>query len=188
MDEVQFHEHKSPRKVLESILGNRRQDRLTQAGLASSENTAIPFQSNVRPSEYQEPRFAGVTFTRGKTLKTSNNPYNPTLKTYDKWKDWPSKRIPETIAYNDQPVVNVMRKLPNAPGRYLIADDAEGTMYAEIRTEENPQFQYSAHQPPETPAGYEGQWYITAEEHPRWEFIGERVSRPQKAPTQQTVP
>ena len=42
MDEVQYQARGSPRKILESVLEQKRWDRLVQAGLASSENTAVP--------------------------------------------------------------------------------------------------------------------------------------------------
>jgi hypothetical protein len=180
MDEVQFPQRNSPRMVLEAVLEGKRQQRLAQAGLAYSENTAIP----PRPQSDREPKFADLTFTHGNTLKAQEKSAN---WTYDRWKNWPgTTKIPGgRIAYNAEPIVNVMRELPNASGRYMVSTEMGDTIYAEIRTDENPQFDHSDENPPETPPGWVGDWFITAEETPRWEFIGEHA--PPKQQTRQPV-
>jgi hypothetical protein len=180
MDELQF-QRDSPRKILESVLEGNRKDRLAQAGLASpsmeldpSENTAIPQKRFQQKNSEIAPQFADLTFTRGNTLKSN--------WTYDRWEKWPGKRAPQL---NTAPIVNMIRKLPQVTGKYTLTGDVDRTIYAEIRTEEHPEYLYSATNPPGIPPGYDGSWFITEENPPRWElvgkFVGEKVhesSRP----------
>ena len=111
MDEIQFVE--SPRKILESILREKRNRRLTQAGLPSSDNTVVSPQID-RQEAYHEPvspansirKFANLTFTRGNTLKRNEETVRPNMG-----------KIPGgRIEYNDFPVIAVTRDLPRVTG------------------------------------------------------------------------
>jgi len=166
MDEIQY--EGTPQDVLETILREKRNRRLAQAGLPSSDNTVVP------PRTYKQvigdPKFANLSFTRGNTFKRNEGPTSQRFKApswaYDKWENWPSK-IPEgRINYDSNPRVAVARELPRSTGRYRIAGEHEDTMYAEIRTRENPEYEHTADNPPEIPAGYTGGWVVTQEDPP----------------------
>ena len=72
----------------------------------------------------------GVTFSRGNTLTRNDKSTN---WTYDKWDNWPSIITTPTkpFAYNDTPVVNVVRELANATSIYRLPGNLD-TLYAEI--------------------------------------------------------
>ena len=68
MNKVQYQSERreSPRRVLESVLEAKWLKRLQQAGLALTENTAVP--QGLSDQITQESRFADVTFSCRKTL------------------------------------------------------------------------------------------------------------------------
>lgn len=151
MDEIQFEE--SLRKILESILREKRNRRLTQAGLPSSDNTVISPRSDRQEGHSSNHKFANLTFTRGNTLKPSESQGK-----YDLGKI-PGGRM----VYDDAPIVAIARDLPRATGWYRVAGELDDIMYAEIRTKDNPEYQYMNENPPDVPSGYVGNWFIMDE-------------------------
>jgi hypothetical protein len=48
-------------------------------------------------------------------------------------------------------------------------------MFVEIRDDNHPEYEFTENDSPRNPTGYKGTWMITAEDPPRWEFVGQRA-------------
>lgn len=121
MDDIQTRGNQgSPRQVLDSALQSSRKERLTQAGLAPSENTILP--NPLGQTHRVEQKFASVTFSRGNTMKM--------------------------IDYEKHPRVNTVRVRSKILGQYMVHYVDKDALFAVIRDKDHPEYEYTETDPP----------------------------------------